>query len=113
MTSDLTEAKSPPAASNEDAEALLETANSASQHVAVLHVAFMALCAYVLVIVFGTSDMDLLIGKGVKLPVVDMDRGDSRCGYLRRLVSRRQRWRMAVAWAAGWVGVVAPGFATT
>ena len=70
MTSDLTEAKPPPVASNEDAEALLDTANSASQHVAVLHVAFMALCAYVLVIVFGTTDMDLLIGKGVKLPVV-------------------------------------------
>ena len=32
----------------------------------------MALCAYVLVIVFGTTDMDLLIGKGVKLPVVDV-----------------------------------------
>ncbi len=72
MSTDVTEPQTPPAASNEDAEALLDTANSASQHVAVLHVAFMALCAYVLVIVFGTTDMDLLIGKGVQLPVVDV-----------------------------------------
>jgi hypothetical protein len=73
MTGDLTEPKPPPGASaNKDAEALLDTANSTSQHVAVLHVAFMALCAYVLIIVFGTTDMDLLIGKGVKLPVVDV-----------------------------------------
>jgi hypothetical protein len=69
----MTEPNPPPAASNEDAEALLDSANSASQHVAVLHVAFMALCAYVLVIVFSTTDMDLLIGKGVKLPVVDVE----------------------------------------
>jgi hypothetical protein len=72
MSTDVTEPQTPPAATNEQAEALLDTANSASQHVAVLHVAFMALCAYVLVIVFGTTDMDLLIGKGVKLPVVDV-----------------------------------------
>ncbi|MDQ3775550.1 MAG: hypothetical protein M3461_14970 [Pseudomonadota bacterium] len=72
MSTDVTEPQPPSAASSEDAEALLDTANSASQHVAVLHVAFMALCAYVLVIVFGTTDMDLLIGKGVKLPVVDV-----------------------------------------
>jgi hypothetical protein len=72
MSTDVTEPQPSPAASSEDADALLDTANSASQHVAVLHVAFMALCAYVLVIVFGTTDMDLLIGKGVKLPVVDV-----------------------------------------
>ena len=72
MSTDVTEPQPPPAVSSEDAEALLDSANSASQHVAVLHVAFMALCAYVLVIVFGTTDMDLLIGKGVKLPVVDV-----------------------------------------
>jgi uncharacterized protein YjbI with pentapeptide repeats len=243
MSTDVSEPQPPPAASNEDAEALLDTANSASQHVAVLHVAFMALCAYVLVIVSGTTDMDLLIGKGVKLSVVDvtvrivgfyafapylivlvhfnlllqlqllsrqlynfdtavakeeeslgglrdrlhifprtyylvgrpgpfvrwllgtvvgitllvlplatllvlqlrflayqhqavtwaqrvavwsdvalvialwpviMDRGDSWRDYQRRFVSRlRQRWRMALAWAVVWVGVVAPGFATT
>ena len=58
---------------NPDAEALLADANSASQHVAVLHVAFMAVCAYVLVIVFGTTDMYLLIGKGIRLPVVDVE----------------------------------------
>jgi hypothetical protein len=68
----VTEPQPPPALSNEVAEPLLDTANTASQHVAVLHVAFMALCAYVLVIVFGTTDMDLLIGKGVELPVVDV-----------------------------------------
>ncbi len=72
MSTDVTEPQPPPAASNEDAEALLDSVNSASQHLAVLHVAFMALCAYVLVIVFGTTDMDLLIGKGVKLPIVDV-----------------------------------------
>jgi hypothetical protein len=71
MSTDVTEPQPSPAASSEDADALLDTANSASQHVAVLHVAFMALCAYVLVIVFGTTDMDLLI-KGVQLPVVDV-----------------------------------------
>ncbi len=221
---------------------MLDTANSASQHFAVLHVAFMVLCAYVSVIVFGTTDMDLLIGKGVKLPVVDvtvpivgfyafapylvvlvhfnlllqlqllsrqlyafdaaapkderigglrdrlhifpytyylvgrpgpivrrllgvvvgitllvlplatllvlqlrflayqdqpvtwaqrlavwfdvalvialwpviMDRGDRWRDYLHRLVSRlRRRWRTGLAWSAVWVGVVAPGFATT
>ena len=242
MSTDVTEPQPSPAASNEQAEALLDTANSASQHVAVLHVAFMALCAYVLVIVFGTTDMDLLIGKGVKLPVVDvtvpivgfyafapylvvlvhfnlllqlqllsrklyafdaaapreeglgglrdrlhifpytyylvgrpgpivrrllaimagitllvlplatllllqlrflayqdeavtwaqrvavwfdvalvialwpviMDRGDSWRDYLRRVGSCfRQRWRMGLAWAAVWVGVVLPGFVTT
>ena len=32
----------------------------------------MAVCAYVLVIVFGTTDLELLIGKGVKLPVIDV-----------------------------------------
>jgi len=56
-----------------DAKALLEAANSASQIVAVLHVAFMAVCAYVLVIVFGTTDLDLLMGgNNVKLPVIDV-----------------------------------------
>ena len=56
-----------------DAKALLDAANSASQTVAVLHVAFMAVCAYVLVIVFGTTDLDLLMGgNNVKLPVIDV-----------------------------------------
>ncbi len=56
-----------------DAAALLADANNASQHLAVLHIAFMAVCAYVLVIVFGTTDLDLLIGKGIRLPVVDVE----------------------------------------
>jgi uncharacterized protein YjbI with pentapeptide repeats len=58
---------------DEDLKDLLSDVNSASQHVAVLHVAFMAVCAYVLVIVFGTTDRDLLIGKWVRLPVVDVE----------------------------------------
>lgn len=56
-----------------DLKDLLSDANSASQHVAVLHVAFMAVCAYVLVIVFGTTDLDLLIGKVVRLPVIGVE----------------------------------------
>ena len=56
-----------------DPKALLDAANSASEKVATLHIAFLALCAYVLVIVFSTTDMDLLIGKGIKLPVVDVE----------------------------------------
>lgn len=56
-----------------NAERLLDAANSASQHVAALHIAFMALCTYVLVIVFSTTDRDLLLGKGVKLPVIDVE----------------------------------------
>ncbi|MER2530270.1 MAG: pentapeptide repeat-containing protein, partial [Candidatus Competibacter sp.] len=56
-----------------DAKALLDAANSASQTVAALHIAFMAVCAYVLVIVFGTTDLDLLMGgNNVKLPVIDV-----------------------------------------
>lgn len=59
---------------NNSAEAkdLLTDANSSSQHLAILHIAFMAVCAYVLVIVFGTTDLDLLIGKGIRLPIVDV-----------------------------------------
>jgi hypothetical protein len=41
--------------------------------VATLQIAFLVLCTYVLVIVFSTTDMDLLIGKGIKLPVVDVE----------------------------------------
>lgn len=57
---------------NPDAKSLLDAANSASEKTAVLHLAFMALCAYLLVIVFGTTHRDLLIGKGIKLPIVDV-----------------------------------------
>jgi uncharacterized protein YjbI with pentapeptide repeats len=56
-----------------DPKPLLAAANSASEKVAALHIVFLAVCAYVLVIVFGTTDTDLLIGKGVKLPVVDVE----------------------------------------
>jgi uncharacterized protein YjbI with pentapeptide repeats len=60
-------------ASSEEIKALLDAGNQASEKVAVLHVAFMAVCAYVLIVVFGTTDLDLLVGKGVKLPVVDVE----------------------------------------
>ena len=56
-----------------DAKALLDAANRASEKVAALHIAFLAVCTYVVVIVFSTTHMDLLIGKGIKLPVVAVD----------------------------------------
>ncbi len=56
-----------------EVKASLDAANSTSDKIAVLHVAFMAVCAYVLVTVFGTTDLDLLLGKGIKLPVVGVD----------------------------------------
>ncbi len=56
-----------------DPKPLLEAANSASERCSVLHLTFMAVCAYVLVIVFGTTDLDLLVGRGVKFPVVDVE----------------------------------------
>lgn len=62
-----------PSADTLDLKGLLDAANQASTQVALLHVAFMALSFYVLVIVSGTTDLDLLIGKGVKLPIVDVD----------------------------------------
>jgi len=56
-----------------DVKALLKAANSASARLATLHVAFMAVCAYVLVIAFSTTHLDLLLGKMVKLPVVNVE----------------------------------------
>ncbi len=56
-----------------DAQMLLEVANKSSERLAVLHAGFMATCVYVLVIVFGTTDLDLLIGKGVQLPLVNVE----------------------------------------
>jgi len=56
-----------------DPKSLLDTANSASEKVAVLHLGLMAVCAYLLVIVFGTTHLDLLFGKGIKLPFVDVE----------------------------------------
>ena len=54
-------------------EKLLESANSASQTVAALHVAFMAFAAYLGVIVWGTTHEDLLRISPVKLPILDVD----------------------------------------
>jgi hypothetical protein len=60
-------------ASDANAKELLAAANTASDKVAVLHIAFLAVCAYLLVIVFSTTDMHLLVGKGIKLPLVDVE----------------------------------------
>ena len=54
-------------------EKLLEAANSASQTVAALHVAFMAFVAYLGVIVWGTTHDDLLRISPVKLPILDVE----------------------------------------
>ena len=54
-------------------EILLQGVNRASEKVAALHIAFLVLCTYVVVIGFSTTDMDLLIGKSIKLPVVDVE----------------------------------------
>ncbi|MDD5319996.1 MAG: pentapeptide repeat-containing protein [Methylococcales bacterium] len=52
---------------------LLEAANSASQTVAALHVAFMAFVVYLGVIVWGTTHKDLLLISPVKLPILDVE----------------------------------------
>jgi hypothetical protein len=49
-----------------NADKLLDSANTASEQLKVLHLAFMAVCAYVLVIVCVTTDLDLLVGTGTK-----------------------------------------------
>ncbi|WP_333876501.1 pentapeptide repeat-containing protein [Methylobacter sp.] len=54
-------------------EKLLEAANSASQTVAALHVAFMAFVTYLGVIVWGTTHDDLLRISPVKLPILDVE----------------------------------------
>jgi uncharacterized protein YjbI with pentapeptide repeats len=54
-------------------EKLLEAANSASQTVAALHVAFLAFTAYLGVIVWGTTHEDLLRISPVKLPILDVE----------------------------------------
>lgn len=56
-----------------DVQKLLDVANSSSERVAILHAAFIAACTYVLVIVTGRTDLDLLIGKGIKLPFLDTE----------------------------------------
>ena len=54
-------------------EKLLEAANSASQTVAALHVAFMAFVTYLGIIVWGTTNDDLLRISPVKLPILDVE----------------------------------------
>jgi len=54
-------------------EKLLEAANSASQTVAALHIAFLAFAAYLGVIVWGTTHEDLLRISPVKLPILDVE----------------------------------------
>ncbi len=56
-----------------EVEKLLDAANSASQTVAALHVAFMALVSYIGIIVWGTTHKDLLLISPVKLPVLDVE----------------------------------------
>lgn len=67
----------PTSPTNDDAskqiEQLLESANSASQTVAALHVAFLAFVAYLGVIVWGTTHEDLLRISPVKLPILDVE----------------------------------------
>jgi uncharacterized protein YjbI with pentapeptide repeats len=57
----------------EDAQTFLNAANNASERTSLLHIGYMTVCAYILVVVFSTMDMDLLVGKGVRLPVIDVD----------------------------------------
>lgn len=68
---------SPESSSNSETsphiEKLLEAANSASQTVAALHVAFIAFAAYLGVIVWGTTHEDLLRISPVKLPILDVE----------------------------------------
>jgi uncharacterized protein YjbI with pentapeptide repeats len=54
-------------------EKLLEAANSASQTVAALHVAFLAFVTYLGVIIWGTTHDDLLRISPVKLPILDVE----------------------------------------
>lgn len=60
-------------AAEEATRPLLESANSASARVAVLHIALMVTCSYVLIVTLSTTDLNLLIGGGVRLPVVDVE----------------------------------------
>jgi uncharacterized protein YjbI with pentapeptide repeats len=54
-------------------EKLLEAANSASQSVSALHIAFIAFAAYLGIIVWGTTHEDLLRISPVKLPILDVE----------------------------------------
>src|SRR6478609_4989100 len=59
--------------SSKDLQALLAVANNASDRVWLLHIGFMTACVYILVVVFSTVDMDLLVGKGVMLPLIAVE----------------------------------------
>jgi hypothetical protein len=72
-----------PAVNPPDAQKLLESANSASEQVGVLHLGFIAASAYVIVIAVGRTDLDLLIGKGIRLPVIDTEVPYGSVLYLR------------------------------
>lgn len=61
------------ARSSKDSDAAMEAANRASERARIVHLCFVGLCAYVLLVVFGTSDADLLVGKSVRLPVINFD----------------------------------------
>jgi uncharacterized protein YjbI with pentapeptide repeats len=61
------------AVSPAEVQALLGAANNASEKISLMHLGFMAACAYNLIVVFSTTDMDLLVGKGVKLPLIDVE----------------------------------------
>ncbi|NOT11638.1 MAG: pentapeptide repeat-containing protein [Methylococcaceae bacterium] len=63
----------PDAETSPHIEKLLDAANSASQSVAALHIAFMAFVAYLGVIVWGTTHEDLLRISPVKLPILDVE----------------------------------------
>ncbi len=54
-------------------EQLLDSANSASQTVAALHVGFLAFVAYFGVITWGTTHEDMLRISPVKLPILDVE----------------------------------------
>jgi uncharacterized protein YjbI with pentapeptide repeats len=60
-------------ASSPQIEKLLDSANSASQTVAALHVTFIAFTAYLGIIVWGTTHEDLLRISPVKLPILDVE----------------------------------------
>lgn len=53
--------------------AALAVANEASSQVSNLHIAIMAACAYLLVTTFATTPMDLLVGRGIKLPIIGVE----------------------------------------
>lgn len=56
----------------QNAEKLVEAVNTAASTVAALHVAFMALSAYLAVTVWGATHVDFLKESPVKLPLIDV-----------------------------------------